>query len=214
MRMTLLAAGIAASLGGIAFAQQDGTATNRVTLPDGTVVEGVQQPDGSSQVVIPEVIIDEDGRTQFPRGAEGRVVRPQTGDVLTGNRPAPTPAPQRGSVIRRPVDDSLIGANLSRTRQAGVDWSGRVLDGANLSRADLSGANLSGASLKGTNFSRATLDGTRLTGAIIRGANFSRADLGGADLSGVVGAESASFSRACGDADTILPPGVDLPRCR
>lgn len=88
---------------------------------------------------------------------------------------------------------NFTGANLSLTNMFGM----------RATRANFTGANLAGASLVGVHFG-----GARMGGAVLAGANAS-----GAELSEAVGLTQEQLNTACGDATTMLPAGMTIPRC-
>ncbi|MCP4685176.1 MAG: hypothetical protein GY867_06960 [bacterium] len=75
----------------------------------------------------------------------------------------------------------LVGADLSNTRLAGVDFSE-----ADLHRADLGGAVLAGADLSYANLSDGVLCFASLSHTDLHNANLSNADLSGADLGSAI----------------------------
>lgn len=98
---------------------------------------------------------------------------------------------------------NLRWADLSEAELIGVNLSGAVLVGANLSGAWLTEANLIGAVMAGTNLSGAHLGRADLSGAVLIGTN----------LSGAIGVSQDQMNKACGDADTKLPPGLTIKPC-
>ena len=50
--------------------------------------------------------------------------------------------------------------------------------------------------------------------ALGRGATLAGANVSGAEMDRAVGLTQAQLNRACGDADTRLPRGLSVPRCR
>lgn len=106
-----------------------------------------------------------------------------------------------------PLDFDLRDADLSNASAFYTAFIG----------ADLSGARLRGMGTYGTVFDGAILRGTDLSGTGFD-ASFVGADLAGADLSGASFSISAEFTqdqldKACGDADTRLPPGLTIAAC-
>lgn len=104
-----------------------------------------------------------------------------------------------------------------------ADFSGAVLAGANLgeavaaeanfSRTNLTAANLGGADLRGAVFAEAVLTGTRFARADLREADFEGAILTGVDFRTAQGLTRAQLAKACGDAATRLPNGVEIREC-
>mgnify|MGYP003627772502 CR=1 FL=1 len=117
----------------------------------------------------------------------------------------------------------LIGTNLSGSNLAGADLRGAWLTRANLKRANLHGADLRGARLVGadmaganlrmTDFRDASLAGANLTGARLKEANFLGATLHSAKFNQVLGLMQKQIEQACGNAETIVPPGIEIPKC-
>jgi uncharacterized protein YjbI with pentapeptide repeats len=105
-----------------------------------------------------------------------------------------------GARIRQ-GDLSLVTAD--RTRFRGANMSLTNLFGARLTGADLSDANLEHATLVGAYLGRARFDRAALTGA----------DFSGAELNGATGLTQTQLNEACGDAATLLPPGLTIPIC-
>jgi uncharacterized protein YjbI with pentapeptide repeats len=89
---------------------------------------------------------------------------------------------------------------------------GADLRNANLTEVNLGGANLSGANLTAAKLGVADLRNAHLSEANLGGADLITANLGGADLTGahLYGSEGLQqqLRTACGDATTILPPGI------
>jgi len=117
----------------------------------------------------------------------------------------------------------LIGANLSGSNLAGANLRGAWLTSANLKRANLHGADLRGARLVGadmaganlrkTDLRDARLAGANLTGARLNGAKFLGATLHSAKFNKVLGLMQKQIEQACGNAETIVPPGIVIPKC-
>jgi uncharacterized protein YjbI with pentapeptide repeats len=125
---------------------------------------------------------------------------------------------------------NLDGADLSRTNMAGAVLTGASLRNANLAYArldavrmagaDFTGANLSGANLRmleyveGTNFAGVTARGTVFRHAYLSRVNIAGADFSGADFTRSKGLTNKQLATACGDENTILPPGLKIPSCK
>ena len=132
----------------------------------------------------------------------------------------------------------LQGANLKDRFLRLANLPGVNLAGANLSGADLTSAILWDAKLGNANFTFANLSGTMMERADASGANFSNAwmvftlaknvrfgranftgarirglQVHGADLSEAIGLDRQDLKRACGDAETKLPPGYEIGFC-
>ncbi len=129
----------------------------------------------------------------------------------------------------------LLSARLTGANLTGVNLSDTLLNYADLSRADFSEARLTGANLTGANISGAFLGDANLADAVLTRATLTDADLSAADLSGAElfnanlsgaklrgsklsgtrldrskGLTQQQIDRACGDAKTLLPPGLKL----
>jgi hypothetical protein len=83
----------------------------------------------------------------------------------------------------------------------GADLIGRRLRGVDLRRADLRGAYLIGADLRGVDLSLADLIGADMRGALLHGA----------DLGTAIFVTRPQVGSADGDADTVLPYGIERP---
>jgi uncharacterized protein YjbI with pentapeptide repeats len=83
------------------------------------------------------------------------------------------------------------------------------LRGTDLRRAKFNNADLADADLSGSNLRQADL-----TGADLTGANLDGAELPGATLIDVVGLEQQRLNLACGNAETKVPAGFEVPSCR
>jgi len=117
------------------------------------------------------------------------------------------------------IDANLSGANLNGANLAGAQLNNANLTNATLHFANLSGARLEGADLRGADFSNAWLNWAWLNGAKLDGANFTNAvfigvQIQGTDLSKTIGLTKEQVGRACGDAETKLPPGMRASYCR
>ncbi|WP_300528696.1 pentapeptide repeat-containing protein [Maricaulis sp.] len=148
--------------------------------------------------------------------------------------PATAHAQNRGEIARVQAGQSCSGCNLfqadlsyrelrnldlsgSRLRQSNLSlviMDGSRFDGANMSIANLFGARFVGASFRDTDLSDAVLVGTYFNASNLAGANLTGANLSGAYLSDVRGLTQHQLDRACGDADTLLPPGLHIADCR
>ena len=108
------------------------------------------------------------------------------------------------------AEAKLVNANFTGGKLINAFLGGADLTGATLTRVNLSGANLSAANLTDTSFRRANLSGANLIGANLTGADLNRANLSGANLGRSKGLTQEQFDKACGDAKTLLPPGIKL----
>jgi hypothetical protein len=109
-----------------------------------------------------------------------------------------------------PISGGPVNLASARLRRASLRFA--TLSGADLTRADLSGADLTdarvdGADLTCANLCQAVLDGTSFAATILAGANVSSTDLRRAhDLT------QEQIAVAIGDAYTLLPPHLEVPR--
>lgn len=115
------------------------------------------------------------------------------------------------------LDLPHIDVSGARLRQA--DLSLATMNHANFARANLSVSNLFGARFTGASFAYADLSRATAAGAYFGSADFTGARLDGANLSGAEmetarGLTQAQLNTACGDASTLLPPGLRIPPCR
>ena len=94
-------------------------------------------------------------------------------------------------------------ANFSNAVLARADASDSRFVAANFTEADLTFMSLARTQCRDATFPRA-----RFHGALLLGADFSGADLRLAD-----GLTQDQLSGACGDASTLLPRGLSIPRC-
>lgn len=118
---------------------------------------------------------------------------------------------------------NMVGADLSGANFDGANLAGSQLDDAKAVKAsfvftNFSGAKLTNADLRGANFTNAWLNWTWFAGAKLDGANFAGARMPGTqlyntDLSKAVGLTQDQLEHACGDASTVLPPGLRVPAC-
>lgn len=112
---------------------------------------------------------------------------------------------QLGPINGGPVN--LAQARLRRASLRFATLSGAELKGADLSSADLTDARLDGADLTDTNLCQAILDGTTFAGAKLAGANVS-----GTDLTQARDLTQEQIAASLGDAYTLLPQNLELPR--
>jgi uncharacterized protein YjbI with pentapeptide repeats len=114
---------------------------------------------------------------------------------------------------------TIIGRDFSGARIRQADLSVATADRVRFHGANASLTNFFGARLGHADFSNANLDHAILVGAYLgyarfNGADLTGADLSGAELSGAQGLTQAQLNTACGDATTVLPPGMTIPNCR
>ena len=112
----------------------------------------------------------------------------------------------------------MRGRNFAGARLRQSDLSLSVMNRTNFARADLRDVNAYGAVFSSSNFAGADLThasfvGTYLEGASLAGARLDGANFSGAEMARARGLNQAQLNRACGDADTRLPPGLRIPRC-
>jgi uncharacterized protein YjbI with pentapeptide repeats len=98
----------------------------------------------------------------------------------------------------------LMGADLSNTCVKEHDLRGANFDGANATLMCMSFADFRGASFRGT----------ELSGANMAGAKMSITSFLGTDLRRVKGLTQKQLDMACGDAATLVPPGLKVHTCR
>jgi uncharacterized protein YjbI with pentapeptide repeats len=103
----------------------------------------------------------------------------------------------RGPAVAATDPTSVQGADLSGQDLIGARAAGAFLAGSTLRYAKFADADLSGADLRWADLTNAIL-----TDAKLAGADFTGAVLAGTKLDG-----------ACGNSDTRMPPGIELPVC-
>lgn len=111
------------------------------------------------------------------------------------------------------VGCDLSGADLSNTCVKDHDLHGADFTGANATLMCMSFANFTGVSFRNTELSGANLAGARMDGADLTGAGTSITSFLGTDLRHVKGLTQKQLDVACGDARTLLPPGLAIHRC-
>jgi hypothetical protein len=109
-----------------------------------------------------------------------------------------------------PINGGPVNLSSARLRRAALRFA--TLSGADLTRADLSGADLTDARLDGAdltcaNMCRTVLDGTSFAGATLAGVNVS-----GTDFSKARDLTQEQIAVCIGDAYTLLPPHLEIPR--
>jgi hypothetical protein len=105
----------------------------------------------------------------------------------------------------------LEGANLEGAHLKEVYLREAHLEGANLQAAHLEAVNLRGAYLEGANLEGAHLKEAFLAGAHLKEAYLREAHLGGAILETATGLVQDQITRASGNSETTLPPGLTRP---
>jgi uncharacterized protein YjbI with pentapeptide repeats len=108
----------------------------------------------------------------------------------------------------------LMGADLSNTCVKEHDLRGANFDGANATLMCMSFADFRGASFRGTELSGANMAGAKMDGADLTGAITSITSFLGTDLRQVKGLTQKQLDMACGDAATLVPPGLKVHTCR
>lgn len=114
--------------------------------------------------------------------------------------------------------DALAGRDFAGARLRQADLSLATADGTRFTGADLSLVNGFGGRFARADFARANLTGATLVGAYLgqvrwTGAVLTSVNLSGADLSGAQGLTQRQLDAACGDGQTVLPPGLRIGRC-
>jgi uncharacterized protein YjbI with pentapeptide repeats len=104
----------------------------------------------------------------------------------------------------------------SRLRQ--TDFSVATLDGSKFTNANLSILEAYGARFTNADFTNADMEDGSFVGAWFGGANFKGAKVNGANFSGAYlksakGLTQSQLSGACGDGETELPAGLEIPTC-
>jgi uncharacterized protein YjbI with pentapeptide repeats len=108
----------------------------------------------------------------------------------------------------------LWGADLPNTCVKQHNWRGADFDGANATLMCMSFADFRGASFRGTELSGANMAGAKMDGADLTGAVTSITSFLGTDLRRVKGLTQKQLDMACGDAKTLVPPGLKVHTCR
>lgn len=115
-----------------------------------------------------------------------------------------------GSNLRRALIDGAVAGNSN--------WRDAYLDGASFIGADLNGAALGGVHAYRVDFRGADLANTDIRNASLSHALIAKVRLNGALLNGtymrfVEGLVDSQLAEACGDRDTLLPPGFSIQTC-
>lgn len=108
---------------------------------------------------------------------------------------------------------SFSGARLRQSNMTLATMDGVNFDVANLSIANLYGARFTGASFKGADLTDAVLVGGSFDNADFTDANLTNANLSGAEMAKSRGLTQVQLDRACGDASTELPSGLNVQQC-
>lgn len=112
------------------------------------------------------------------------------------------------------ADASFAGSRLRQSNMTLATMDRVSFTGANLSIANLYGARFTGASFKNADLTDAILVGGSFDGANFSGANLTRANISGAEMSRARGLTQGQLNKACGDASTELPSGLNVQQCR
>jgi len=145
---------------------------------------------------------------------------------------------EKATLVRASLAGSHAeGAKFDRIEAYRTNFSGLVAKGATFASAELQRSNFANANLVDVNFTKADLGRADFTGADITGAKFalanlSRADISkakfsgvldfanaflfltrieGQDLSAATGLQQWQVDMSCGDAQTKLPAGLNVP---
>jgi uncharacterized protein YjbI with pentapeptide repeats len=97
----------------------------------------------------------------------------------------------------------LANVMLKEAEMVETDLTESVLESANLEKANLRGAIFRMAHLNRARFGEADLSGVVLEGAVLIGTDLGRAR----------NLTQKQLDMACGDKDTILPPGLTVKKC-
>ena len=114
---------------------------------------------------------------------------------------------------------TLLGRDFSGARLMQAGLTAGIYDGTRFNNANLRFLEGSASRFARANFAGADLSDAALVGSYFGGARFTRANLAGANLSGsdfstARGLTQSQLDQACGDAETLLPPGLSVPFCR
>jgi uncharacterized protein YjbI with pentapeptide repeats len=112
------------------------------------------------------------------------------------------------------VGCDFSGADLSNTCVKDHDLHGADFTNADATLMCMSFANFTGVSFRKTELSGANLAGAKMNGADLTGAKTSITSFLGTDLRAVKGLTQAQLDVACGDAKTLLPPGLHVHTCQ
>jgi len=108
---------------------------------------------------------------------------------------------------------SFAGSRLRQSNMTLATMDGVNFSGANLSIANMYGGRFTSASFKNANLADATLVGGSFQGADFAGANLTNANISGAEMRSARGLTQGQLNKACGDASTQLPSGLNVQHC-
>ncbi|MDO1581597.1 pentapeptide repeat-containing protein [Rhizobium oryzicola] len=107
---------------------------------------------------------------------------------------------------------TFVAAELQRVSFVGASLVGADFSKAELGRADFRKSIMGNTSFRLANLSRADLRDIRIQGSIdLSGAVMFRTRIDGMDLKQVKGLSQTQVDLACGDKNTVLPPGLNRP---
>lgn len=114
------------------------------------------------------------------------------------------------SNLRRALIDGVVAGNSN--------WQGAYLDGASFLDADLNGAVLNRihayrVDFRGANLTNADLRNASLSHSFLAQSKLNRARFNGTYMRFVEGLVDAQLAEACGDRETLLPPGFSIRLC-
>jgi uncharacterized protein YjbI with pentapeptide repeats len=107
----------------------------------------------------------------------------------------------------------LAGADLTNTCVKGGNLEGAKFDNARAVLMCMSYADFKGASFRGTDLAGANLAHADVDDADFAGADLSITSIKGTDLTHARGLTQPQLDRACGDADTRAPAGLNVKIC-
>ncbi|HEY2070884.1 MAG TPA: pentapeptide repeat-containing protein [Rhizomicrobium sp.] len=107
----------------------------------------------------------------------------------------------------------LAGADLTNTCVKGGNLEGAKFDNARAVLMCMSYADFKGASFRNTDLAGANLAHANVDDADFTGADLSITSIKGTDLRHANGLTQAQLDRACGDADTRVPDGMQVKMC-
>jgi len=115
-------------------------------------------------------------------------------------------------------DSNLRRAMLDGISARGSNWRAAHLDGASFAGADLTGANLGAihayrVDFRGADLSKADIRNASLSHALLGGAGLNGTMLSGSYMRFVSGLVDSQLRGACGDRETLLPPGFSIRPC-
>ena len=111
---------------------------------------------------------------------------------------------------------NLAGARLTKSELLRANFSGANLEGTDLSKAELGRANftdsdLDGANLSFSNIARATFKDSELEDVEFTRAYTYLTRFEGVDLTSTTGLSQVQLELACGNDETQLPEGLEMP---